>query len=322
MALQVARKGWVQLAMEVTPGTPVAGVTNLYEVKETLEGMAKPLQQDASYSQRDKIWSAQQGERWGAGDVEWNLDPIVTPYLLGAALGTVTDTTLSGVVVQHALTQNQSSVPLTLSIYRYRSVDQQLFSYAAVDQLDISFQVDKFAAGKAAIKSYFPVDTVSGSVSRASTTLFTWGGANLQFGTTIVNALGAAATPITDFAYTIKNNTEVIFESGTLNATRIAHKDFEVQGDYTLYFENTNDRNSFYNSTSQAAVLTLFGAKLGLGQYTEEVQLQIPQIYLDSFSVETGLDNFFIEKAKWVAEADGTEGFTAKAVCINNLATP
>ena len=322
MSLQVGRKGYVGLAIEVTPGVPVAQQTNLYEVHETLEGMVKPLQQTASYAQRDKVWNGVLGERWGQGDVEWELDPIVTPYLLGAALGTISDTTVSGVVVQHTLTQNQNSTPLTLSIYRFRSVDQQLFTSAAVDQLEISFAVDKFAAGKATIKSLFPSDTVSGSITRNTQTVFTWGGANLQFGTSIVNALEAAPTPITDFRYTIKNNTKNIFESGTLNSTRVAHKDFELDGDYTLYFESTGDRNNYYNNVSQATVMTFFGNKLGLGQYTEEVQLQLPQVYLETFSVETGLDNFFIEKAKFVAEANGTEGFTAKAVVVNNSATP
>jgi hypothetical protein len=322
MALNVGRKSWVELAMEVTPGVPVPGVTNLYEVTESLEGMAKPLQQTAGYSQRDKIWQASPGEQWGQGDIEWNLDPLVTPYLLGAALGTITDTTLSGVVVSHNLAQNQASLPQTLSIYRSRVVDQQLFAYSAVDSLDISFSVDKFATGKASIKSFFPQTTTSGSVTKASTTLFTWGGASLQFGTSVVNAEGAAPTPVTDFSYELKNNTEVIFESGQLTATRIAHKDFEVSGDYTLYFETVTERNKFYNTTANAMVLTFYGANLGLGNYREECQLVCPQVYLDSFSVETGLDNFYIEKSKWQAVANGAEGYTAQANVVNNLSTP
>jgi hypothetical protein len=165
----------------------------------------------------------------------------------------------------------------------------------------------------------FPQTTTSGSVTKNSTTLFTWGNAQLQFGTTLTAAQNAAATLITDFTYTINNNTEVIFESGQLGATRIAQKDLEVSGDYTLYFENTTQRNQYYNTTNNAMALTFFGASLGSG-YTEEVQLLLPQVYLDTFSVETGLDNFYVEKAKWVADA--SQGYTASASVVNNLATP
>ena len=322
MALQVGRQDWIGLGVETTPGVPVAMTTNLYEVQETLEGMVKPIQQDAAYSQRDKVFSAVQGESWGQGDITWNLDPTVTPYLLGAALGTIADTTLSGVVVQHALTQNQSSVPTTLSIYRYREVDQQLFSYAAVDTFELAFSVDKLATGKATVKSFFPQTSVSGSVTRNATTLFNWGNAVMQFGTSISNALGSAATPVTDFTYTVNNNTEVIFESGTVNATRIAHKDFELKGDFTKYFESVTDRNNFYNTVSTSMVMTMTGASLGLGNYHEQVQLQVPSFYLDAFSVETGNDNFFIEKPKYIGTYSTTAACTTSASVTNSSATP
>jgi hypothetical protein len=305
--------------METAPGVPVAMTTNLYEVSQTLDGMAKPLQQTAAYSQRDKVYGAVGGERWGEGDVEWNLDPIVTPYLLGAALGTISDVTISGAVTQHTISQNQSSVPQTLSIYRYRGVDTQLFSYAAIDTFELAFSVDKFATGKASMKSFFPVDSVSGTITRNATTLFTWGGANLQFGTTPTAAIGNAPNPVTDFTYSVKNNAEVIFESGTINSTRIGLKDFELSGDYTEYFESVTDRNNYYNTISEAAVLTFFGANLGV--YREEIQLLMPELYLDTFSVETGLDNFFIEKAKYVGES-ATAGYTTSAVVTNNSANP
>lgn len=315
MSLQVARKGWIAVGPETTPGVPVAQASNVYFVTETLEGMAKPLQNTAAYGIRDKVFTAVQGEKWGAGDVELNLDPNIAGYFVSAALGTVNTTTVSGSTKSHAMTQNQSSVPKTLSLYLNRVVDEQLFPYTAVKQLDVSFSVDKLATMKAGIISQFPSDNTSGTVSQVAETLYTWGTASLQFGATNTAASNAAATPVTDFTLTINNNSEAIFESGQYTATRVAHKDFDVKGTWTEYFESTTDRNNYYNTSFQALIAKFLGA--GTGATQEKMQFNLFNIYPDTFSVETGLDNFFIEKAAFVAANSIADGATMAATLVN-----
>lgn len=319
MSIQVARKGWIAVGPEVTPGVPVAQASNVYFVTETLEGMAKPIQNTAAYGIRDQVFTAVQGEKWGAGDVELNLDPNIAGYFISATLGTVNTTTVSGSTKSHSMTQNQSSVPKTLSLYLNRVVDEQLFPYSAVNQLDVSFSVDKLANMKAGIISQFPSDNVSGSVTAVAETLYTWGSASLQFGANNTAATNAAATPVTDFSLTINNNTQAIFESGQYTATRIAHKDFDAKGTWTEYFESTADRNAYYNTTFQAMIAKFLGS--GSGATQEKMQFNIFNMYIDPFSVETAVDNFFIEKASFVAAYSIGDGATMAATLVNTTSS-
>lgn len=317
MSLNSARKGWLQVGVESSFGTPAAGTDNIFWTSNTLEGMHKPLENSAAYSLRQKTFSAVKGQQWGQGDIEFDLDPSRSGYFYAAALGTTTPTTVSGTVKSHLHSVNQSNTPYSLSIYRDRVVDRQLFTGATVDKLETKVS-DGFATLKASLQTLFPVTTASGSVTPAASTLYTWANYTYQFGTTYAAAQSASASPLTEFDFTISNNSQVIFESGGNGASRIGQKDFDLSGNMTLYFESTTDRDAYYAATNRSMIVTFLGAGTGAAQ--EKIQYNFYGAYFDTYSVETGVDNFFIEKVKFTDQYSTVDSKTFDMTQVNTNA--
>lgn len=315
MTLNLARKGWIGIGVESTFGTPAAQTDNIFWTGNTLEGMHKPIENTASYALRQKVFSSVAGQKWGQGDIEFNLDATLSGYFLAAAMGSTSSTVVAGSTRKHTHALNQANTPYSLSIYKDRVTDRQLFTGSTVDTLEVKV-ADGFATAKASIQSLFPATSVSGSSATASGTIFSWANYTFQSGSTFTAAGSAAATPLTDLDLTIKNNTQVIFESGTNTASRIGQKDFEVSGNMTLFFESTTDRDAYYNNTGSAKIITFLGA--GTGTTQEKLAFNIYNSYQDTFSVETGIDDFFIEKQSFVGDYSLTDSKTMDIVQTNN----
>ena len=315
MSLNSARKGWIGVGVESTFGSPVAMTDNIFWTTNTLEGVTKPIENDASYALRNKVFSAVPGQQWGRGDLEFNLDPSLSGYFYAAALGSTSSSTISGSVKSHTHSVNQSNTPYSLSLYKDRVVDRQLFTGSTVDSIETKV-TDGLATAKATLQTLFPVTSSSGSVTQATGTLFTWANYTAQFGSSYTAASSATATPLTDLDFTIKNNAKAIFESGKTGATRIGLQDFEVSGNMTLYFEGTTDRDAFYNTTTRAMILKFLGT--GSGTTQEKLQFNFYSLYHDTFSVETGIDTFFIEKLSFVGDYSNSDSKTMDIVQVNS----
>lgn len=315
MALHSSREGWIGVGVESTFGTPAAMTENIFWISNTLEGVHKPIENTASYGLRQKVFNAVKGQQWGMGDVEFNLDPSLSGYFLAAAMGATSKVTVSGSVQKHTHALSQSNTPYGLSLYNDRVVDRQLYAGASVDKMEVKVS-NGLATGKATINSLFPTTTASGSVTPASGTLFTWANYTYQTGATFAAAGSASALPLTDVDFTINNNADVVYESGQNTATRIGHKDFEVTGNMTAYFETTTERDAFYNLTSGARIITFLGA--GSGTTQEKIAFNFYNSYFDTFAVNTGIDNFFVEKQSWVGDYSVSDSKTMDIVQVNS----
>lgn len=314
MSLNSARKGWVSVGVETTFGSPVAQTDNIYWISNTMEGVHKPIENTASYGIRDKVLSSVAGQKWGQGDIEFNLDPSKSGYFYAAVMGSTSATTVSGTTKKHTHVTASVNTPYSLSLYNDRVTDRQLFTGATVDKLETTVK-DGMATAKASIQSLFPVTSTSGSVTQATGTLFTWANYTFQRGSSFSAAGSAAATPLTDFDFTINNNAQVVFESGQNTATRIGVKDFEASGSMTLFFESTGDRDDYYNNTGKSMIVTFLGA--GSGTTQEKIAFNFYSAYYDTFSVETGIDDFFIEKLSFVSDYSVSDSKTLDITQVN-----
>lgn len=315
MALNSPRKGWTGVGVESDFGTGVAMTDNVFWTTNTLDGVHKPIENDAAYGQRQKVFGSVKGTQWGTGDIEFNLDPSVSGYFLAAAMGSTSSTTVSGSVSSHTHVQSQSNTPYSLSLYNDRVIDRQLFTGSSVDKFEVTVS-NGLATGKATINSLFPTTTTSGSVTPTDETLFTWGNYTFQSGDTFSDAGSATAMPLTDIDFTINNNTQVIYESGQNGATRIGQQDFEATGTLDAYFETTAERDAFYNLTQGARIVTFLGS--GTGSTQEKIAFNFYNTYADTFSINTGIDAFFIEKQTWVSEYSVDDSKTMDIVQVNS----
>lgn len=315
MATNIGRKGWLGVAVETTPGVPVAATDFLAFTANTLHGMQQPISDTSARGIRDREYSSVKGKQWSEGDIEFNLDPSVAGYFLASAFGTSAQTALGGGVFSHTLARNNSNQPKALTLTNDRVIDRQYFRGSVVDKLELKVS-DSFATGKASVKGYFPQTTTSGTGTTVSGTIFTWANYTVQFGATVTAATSAVTTKLTDFDVSIENNATPTWRSGSYEPATVDVREFAVNGGYTLFFESTTDRDTYFNNNKQAMVATFTGAGIGGGN-TESLVLNFYSIRLDTFAVETGLANFYAEKVKFVAEYSSADTKTIDGTLIN-----
>lgn len=317
MTLNIGRKGWIGLGFESTYGSPVAISDYTPFTAMTIKGMDEKINNEAAYGIREKVFSSVPGKKWSEGDLEMNLDGTYIGYLLGGALGTINTSTVTGAIRSHAITRNNSNTPKSLTVTQDRGgIDRQYYPGVAIKTLEIGV-ADGLATVKASVIGQHPITVTSGTLTTASGTgVYSFGDTQLAFGATVAAAAAAAPLKQHDLKITIENGSEAVFRHGNLNVDTVNHKEFTVSGEVSLYFENTTDRDAYYNTSKQAAAIEFLGRGIGSG-YNESLTINVYQMRIDTFDLETGLANFYAEKLKWVAEYDNVNAKSVDAVLVN-----
>lgn len=302
MSLNIGRKGFAKVGLQ--SGAQVPATTGDYVPFETntLHKVQAQIQQKSAYGNRETVFSSVKGLEHSEGDFEGLLDSKLFGYFAVAAMGSVSVASQGGGVYKHTVTRSNSNTPQYLSIINDRSVDQELYADVAVDELDISVGTD-LAMYKAKLIGNSPATTTSGSNTTASGNVFTFRDAQFAFGSTVSAAQGAANLKPHDFQLNIKNNVEAVPAHGQGTPRSINSKGFDVTATFQLYFENTTDRNTYYNQSKQAASLQFIGNNIG-GGFTEFVKVNFYQVSISTFELETGLDNYYAEKVTLSGEYD------------------
>jgi len=249
------------------------------------------------------------------GDIEFIVNSTNVGYFLAGALGTVQDFSLGSSVYRHVFTRNNSNDPQFITATDDRVKDRQLFADLAVSQFTLQVGTD-LVTSTATLVGNFPQTTTSGTKTTTSGNVFNFANAQFAFGTTISGAQSAANLKPHDFTLNINNNSEAVFAHGQNTPRSINHKQFEATAEFSLYFENTTDRDAYYNQSKQAASFELYGAGIG-GGFTESLIFNLYQTSVKTFTVETGLNDFFAEKVSLICEYENATGRTIDATLTN-----
>lgn len=311
MSVKTGRLGWVGIALETTAGVPVNPADYVPFLESSLDVRMTPLPDVAARGIRDEqSENSQLGKNWGEGSLRVNLDPSLSGYLLGMAMGTFGSPVSEGSgVYTHTMTRNNTNAPKTASIIFDRVQDRQLFPYAVINSLEATFE-DGLAELNASILSRAPVASVSGSITTTSGTLFAFRHAQIQFGADVPTAIASSTfIPLRSFNVTINNNAEAQFVAGNRNADSIISKNFNVSGTFRLAFENNTQRDAFNALTKQAMVVTFTGGGIGGGMY-EFVKFRFYKIRFENYSVSVPNDDYVSEEISFVAEYDSTNTTT------------
>lgn len=331
MSIRQGREPYVGVGVENTAGTSVAAVKFLPFVTCTIRGMHEPMEDEAAKGVRERVWGAVTGKKRGEGDLEIYVDAENAPYLLVPALGVVTSSTAAGetTVFQHVITRKTGSTPLTLTIYYNDTHDTRKYTYSTVNTMELSVS-DGLATISANILSQFPtVGTASLSITEERVLAFKDYTVKFGSGATgtaaLANAASNTATKLQSFSLKVNNNAEAVYQSGNASCQDIALSQFEVEGDYTLFFENDTERNFYENLVTgsnpvRAMIVTFTGDSIGVSE-TEEIKIEIPNFHLRERNVDTAIAGFLTESPTYVAEYDPTEQRSIRITVTNTTSS-
>ena len=323
MTVRTGRLGWVALAMESTPGAPVPPVDYIPFLDSNLDEKIDVLDDASARGIRDAHpENSQQGKQWGEGSLKVNLDAKLAGYLVYGALGTDTPVSEGNGVYTHTFSEtNSSNTPKSLSIITNRSgVDQLLFPYSVINSLDLAFS-DGFAEMTANIMSRFPSASTSGTLVTTSGFYYAFRHATIQVGSDII-AAGNSASPlkIRNFNMTINNNAEAQFVAGNRNPDSFIMKNLDVKGKFVVAFEDTAQRDNFYNLTKQAMIVTFNGNGIGNGM-SEFIKIRLYKIRIDTNNINYPPNDYVSQEISFTAEYASGNSATLDFVIRNTKAS-
>lgn len=327
MSIAMGKEPTLGVGIETTPGTAVAATKYLPFVTCNIKGTQEPIADESAKGIREKNWGAIVGAKKGEGDIEVYVDVENAAYLIYPALGACSSATASGEsdVYEHTITRKASNPPKTLTIIYNDTQDTRKYAYATINTLELNV-TDGIATISANFLSKFPA---SGTGTQAITeerilafkdyTIKLGSGAN---GTAALSAASSAnATPVRNFTLRINNNAEVQHLSGDNDIAQVSIGELEVDGEYTLFYENTTERDFYETMLSsgdavRAMIVTFSGNSIGNAE-TEEIQIKIPNFHVRERGFDSGVSGFITENPTFVAEYDPTETKSIEIVITN-----
>lgn len=328
MSIRQGREPFVGVGLESVAGTGVIAAKYLPFVTCTLRGVHEIMEDEAAKGVRERVWGAIIGKQHGEGDIEIYIDAKNAPYLLYPALGTMTNNTngVPATVYNHVITRKTTSTPKTLSIVYSDTQDVRKYTYATINSLDLAVS-DGLATISANILSKFPT-TGTASLAITEERILAFKDYTIKFGSgatgtaALAAAAAASATKVRNFNLKINNNAEAIYQSGDASASDVVVAQFEVEGDYTLFYESTKDRVQYETGIDganpvRAMIITFIGDVLATTS-SEMIEIRIPNFHLKDRSIDTSLAGFITENPSFVAEYDPTELLSIK-ITVRNL---
>lgn len=322
MAEKIGRLGYLGLAIEASQGVAEnAPDTFIPFIENSLRGHHEPIMDNAVRTSRIKDAGSVAGKKWGEGSVQMYLDSINCGYLLKMAFGIESSTQKTASIYDHLFTPTVSgNLPVSATLWDYKGVDCELYTYAVADQLEIEFTTDGIATMNAGIFSKPPTTTTAPTLSTPSGTLYTWKDLSAKFAATLPLAEVATATKITNFKFAIANSVDLAYKSGSQSPDTVLLGPVEVTGSFSMYFESATERDAYYNLTKKTAIFTAVGAGLGSG-YTEQLRVVLKKIVFEDIDMETGIDDFFMITCNFRAELDRDQAGFVEASLINGKTT-
>lgn len=294
MSKTIGRLGYVGFALESSPGSVQAPAVYLPYTDISLRGHHEPLEIIAAKTSRLIDKDSVKGKQWGEGDIAIDLDVVNSGYLWKLALGN--EQLDTGTPNSHTFyTTVSGNTPKTATLRFGRETDHEQYLYAAANELTMEVS-DGLALLTTSLQSKFPTTIAAQTPTTTSGTIFSFRNLEVRFGSSLSAAAGAGATALSNLSLTLANNLETIHMSGSGDVTAIRTKGFKASGSYTLFFDSETDKNAYYALNKRAMEIKF------TGNVNEELRIRIPRFRLSEGEITTGLDDFFVITAEFVAE--------------------
>lgn len=296
MALEIGRQGYLGLAIESTPGTPEVSPSVFIPFTEnSLQDKHEPLMDVSSRASRWLNHDTVVGKKWGEGDIAIYADSINSGYLFKLAFGNETKTTVGADVNDHQFIITASgNTPKSATLWNYRGsgVSVRQHFYSCVDSLEMEITNEDIATITTSFLTDDPSNVSAPTLTTTSGTVFTWKDTSVKFGSTIASAEVATAKKLTNFKFTIANNVEAHYRTGSNTPDAFTAGECEVTGEYTVFLESDTEIDDYKNMNKQSMILTMTGAGLP-GATTEQLKVQFRRVIFEDEAIETDLGGVF-----------------------------
>ena len=326
--ISIGRQGWLAIGLEDTPGTAVESEKFIPFDSCDLSSQIEILNDESAKGVREASWGSTVQQHSGGGDIETKTDVEIGPYLLIPALGDYTSEEITlfdeGTAYRHIIGRKASNPPQTATFYFNNTVEVRQFTYSTFENLEISFS-DEWATLSGTIISRQPTtitdadDNYPGAPSYTDDKAFSFKDARIYFVNDVTDddqLIEDNEAKVSDFNFTMNNNSEAQYLSGSSSPAEISLGEFSAEGDYTIFFDSPEEREKLESQAKRGMVVVFEGDQIGNldddgtegDPVYEEIRLKIPSFNVTTRSIDTSPSDFVTENPEFTANYDESVG--------------
>ena len=223
----------------------------------------------------------------------------------GTSGATATDGTLTLTAAQgftHLFRLNNSNSHQSYSIWEKNAIGDFKTLYAMMEEITMEVAIGQFATFDAKFLGKKIVTGASQTPSYATENPFLAKFATFKRDPNYSGLGAASAVALERFKITIKKNLEAVQSFGSTDIAAIYNRQFEVNFDFDLRYEDHTIFNIVEASTNDAIRLTLANTDVAIGTTNPTIQIDIPQAGYKTWSKTTDNDGIIRQTIGGVAE--------------------
>jgi len=311
MAYYVGRRGSLGIAKEGTRGLAVNPTYWIPYNSLSFDDKAVVIDQDSAFGRIEDTDSSYVSKVYGEGEFEYDLEDKIIGLILAGLAGAAPSSSAGPTNYIHTYTLQQTNNHQSLSLLVQDPNLATMFRLAMIDKFTIKIDPEGLVKCTCSFRSAGGQDwgrqtesyTALGNKFIHSMLIFRIADATADLST-------ASKLNLNSLEFTITKNVEDFQDLGTATPSDILNKEFQVEGNFEIGFNDATYRNYMLGPTTKAMeILLTYGTNNSL-------QIQLPKVRFANWEPNKGLNDIASEKVEFKGHYDAANAVASISTLI------
>lgn len=261
-------------------------------------------------------------EKYGEGELNGEVRDQSIGYILAALMGAAPSSGANGVGYTHTYSETQSNQHASLAItLKDSDLASEMYKMAMLNSLEMSVELGGLVMFNAGFVSLAPIPC-SASPSITAENKFSRKHVNLKVATNVTGLDAASNLEIKSLSLTFNKNVERDSVLGTPEPVDILNKQFSIEGNLTLTYEDNTWRNYLTNGDHKALRINIENTDVDLGGgLYPRLRLDLAKVDFTGWEPDRSLNDIVKQTINFKANYDTTYGMIYALTLINAKAS-
>lgn len=320
--LFIGRKTSILIGKESTWGTKASSFVSVPVTEFNFNQQDEFVKDNSAVGVIDENSKSRIVKKWSEPNIGGILTDKLAGWLLLSALGSNSpsaDDPEAGVNT-HSLSRLNTNAHPSFTIIFKDDVHVKMCTGCRLNTLELLSEEGDFARFNATFVGKYP-QTTTETPSYVEENDFLPKHRVVKLASNVAGLTGASGIDVRSVKINFEKNAEPYF-GGSDNPTKIVNKQFNVNGDMTVAFENETYYDLVANNTQQAVLFELTNTDKTIGSSSNpSIAVTLTRATLESWVKEAGLDDIVVQTFGFQGEYDPSAGSQVTAQLINTQAS-
>lgn len=309
----IGRREALGLGIEATPGTSVAPQIWLRWLSNGLAPTAEVLENESAMGRVERVNDSETTSLGAEGSIGGKVTSDAIGYLLLGLYGSVESTTADEGTYSHTFDVNQSSVPRTLTITSQSPLQTQQYSYAVVNNLEVTAESGGWVEMEASVQSRAGQPSTAQTVAFLDEDEFAAKHISVKLAGDVAGLAGAPLLKAQRVQVVQERSSSKFDALGTDNESEFDRLEWEARGEVVVRLTDTQYEENFRNSATQAF-------EVRMENDDSSLTFTAPKVKTRELSIDRSLGDVVTVTLGLYFELDFASGKTLTPVLVNKTA--